>query len=229
LSDLDGLELEWGVVVAYGALIPGALLERVPMLNVHFSLLPRWRGAAPVERAILAGDEQTGVSVMSLEVALDTGPVHLERRVHINDKTFAQLLDELALLGADALVQVLASSVLLANPTPQVGEATYAKKLTKETFHLSPAMTCALLLRTVRLGRAFTFVGARRLLVERAALAPHDVVHAGALALREGRVVLGASDGAIEVQRVRPEGSNTMDAGSWWSRAKVDEQTAEWQ
>ena len=72
---------ERGVVVAYGRLIPATLLDDVPMLNVHFSLLPRWRGAAPVERAILAGDEETGVSIMSLEATLDTGPVHLERRI----------------------------------------------------------------------------------------------------------------------------------------------------
>ena len=80
IGDLDAFDLERGVVVAYGALIRGSVLERLPMLNVHFSLLPRWRGAAPVERAILAGDGVTGVSVMSLEVALDTGPVHVERR-----------------------------------------------------------------------------------------------------------------------------------------------------
>ena len=85
--------------MAYGALIPGAVLERTPMLNVHFSLLPRWRGAAPVERAILAGDKETGVSIMTLEVELDTGPVHLERRVDVDEKTLSQLLGELSSRG----------------------------------------------------------------------------------------------------------------------------------
>ena len=74
LDDLEGLGVQLGIVVAFGALIPASVLERTPMLNVHFSLLPRWRGAAPVERAILAGDVETGVSVMSLEVDLDTAP-----------------------------------------------------------------------------------------------------------------------------------------------------------
>jgi len=74
LGDLDGVKVERGVVVAYGRLVPSELLERIPMLNVHFSLLPKWRGAAPVERAMLAGDEETGVSIMTLEPELDTGP-----------------------------------------------------------------------------------------------------------------------------------------------------------
>src|SRR5487761_1947697 len=80
LGELDAVDVERGVVVAYGAMIPSSVLEKVPMLNVHFSLLPRWRGAAPVERSILAGDEMTGVSVMSLEATLDTGPVHAVQR-----------------------------------------------------------------------------------------------------------------------------------------------------
>jgi len=107
LGDLDGVKVERGVVVAYGRLVPSELLERIPMLNVHFSLLPKWRGAAPVERAMLAGDEETGVSIMTLEPELDTGPVHLEKRVAIDDKTLATLLDELATLGAQALTEVL--------------------------------------------------------------------------------------------------------------------------
>src|ERR1700691_634095 len=158
LSDLDELDVERGVVVAYGRLIPAELLARVPMLNVHFSLLPRWRGAAPVERAILAGDAETGVSIMTLDVDLDTGPVHLECRVTIGDKTLATLLDELSELGARALSEVLASPELLTHPRAQEGEVTYAEKLSKDEFHLVPAMSAEQLLRIVRLGPAFTFV-----------------------------------------------------------------------
>src|ERR1022692_2797206 len=130
IGDLDGLDLECGVVVAYGALIRAAVLERLPMLNVHFSLLPRWRGAAPVERAILAGDEVTGVSIMSLEAALDTGPVHLVRPLVVGEKTASELTRELAHVGAEALIEVLASPELMSNPRAQAGPATYAEKLT---------------------------------------------------------------------------------------------------
>ena len=228
LSALDGLDVERGVVVAYGRLIPGPLLARVPMLNVHFSLLPRWRGAAPVERAILAGDTETGVSIMSLDVDLDTGPVHLERRVAIGDKTLATLLDELSELGARALTEVLSSPELLAHPKAQEGEATYAEKLTKDEFHLVPAMSAEQLLRIVRLGQAFTFVNGRRLLVERAARYDGEDVVAGTIAPRDARVVLGASSGSIVIEQVRPDSAKSMGATAWWTGARLERDQAIW-
>ncbi|HEV2427574.1 MAG TPA: methionyl-tRNA formyltransferase, partial [Acidimicrobiales bacterium] len=136
LSAVADSGAERGVVVAYGAMVPGALLARVPMLNVHFSLLPRGRGAAPVERALLAGDPETGVSIMSLEATLDTGPVHRSLVTTVEEKSSAQLTAELAGLGAAALVEVLADAVLLDHPSPQTGEATYAEKVRVEELHL---------------------------------------------------------------------------------------------
>ncbi|HWD96204.1 MAG TPA: methionyl-tRNA formyltransferase [Acidimicrobiales bacterium] len=215
LAELAAFDLERGIVVAYGAIIPAPLLERIPMLNVHFSLLPRWRGAAPVERALLAGDEVTGVSIMTLEPSLDTGPVHLERRIEIDEKTAAQLRGELATLGAQALVEVLASPELLAHPTPQAGEATYAEKLTKETFHLEPTMSVALASRTVRLGGAFFFAGGKRIAVVRAATYEGSQ-EPGVIVANELGVVLSVSDGGLLLEEVRPEGASTMDAQSWW-------------
>jgi methionyl-tRNA formyltransferase len=222
LADLADVNVERGIVVAYGAIIPAALLERIPMLNVHFSLLPRWRGAAPVERAILAGDRETGVAIMTLEPSLDTGPVHLERRLEIDDKTAAELRNELATLGATALVEVLADPALLDHPTPQVGEATYAEKLTKETFHLEPAMSLALASRTVRLGGAYFFAADKRIAVVRART---DEGHAepGVIVDSERGVILGCSDGGLALEEVRPEGSSTMDARSWWRGLRREE------
>ncbi len=228
LSELEGRSLERGIVVAYGALIPGAVLERLPMLNVHFSLLPRWRGAAPVERAILAGDEETGVSVMTLEVELDTGPVHLERRVAVADKTLAQLMGELSLVGAEALVDVLASRSLLSHATPQSGEVVYATKLTKEDFHLVPSLASDQLLRSGRRGRAFTCGEERRLLVESATRSDDIEVTAGHVARLGDRVVLGAQRGSLELVRVRPEGKATMDALAWFSGARLDDHATKW-
>jgi methionyl-tRNA formyltransferase len=228
LSDLESVSVERGIVVAYGALIPGAVLERTPMLNVHFSLLPRWRGAAPVERAILAGDAQTGVSVMTLEVELDTGPVHVERKVAIEEKTLMELLGELSLVGAEALVDVLASHSLLANATKQSGDVVYADKLTKEDFHLTPSMASEQVLRTVRLGRAFTFVQGRRLLVDAAARSEEVDVDVGHITRRADGIFLGALGGAVELVRVRPEGKRSMDAAAWWAGARLDEQASMW-
>jgi methionyl-tRNA formyltransferase len=228
LGDLEGLSLDRGVVVAYGALIPAPLLDVVPMLNVHFSLLPRWRGAAPVQRAILAGDETTGVSVMSLEVALDTGPVHLQRSVSVGDKRASQLLGELAQIGASAVVEVLASPQLLDHPHVQQGEATYAEKVTKETFHLHPTMSSELLLRIVRLERAFTFVETRRLLVGRAHQGETSGMAPGSLRFVDGQVSLVSSNGTIVLDEVQPEGSNVMSGAAWWAGARLDVDRATW-
>jgi methionyl-tRNA formyltransferase len=246
LSDLDDLNVERGVVVAYGRLIPAEVLKRIPMLNVHFSLLPRWRGAAPVERAILAGDVETGVSIMTLDEDLDTGPVHLEKRVEIDAKSLSSLLGELAAIGAHALTEVLDSPELLARPRPQRGEVTFADKLTKEDRHLNPTFSAAQLLRIVQLGQAFAFVGDRRLLVESAAAfrmgqaltvtsergvaaeRASDGVTAGSIALRFGRVLMGAADGAISLDRVRPESAKPMSATSWWSGARFGSDFVQW-
>jgi methionyl-tRNA formyltransferase len=228
LSALDDLDVERGIVVAYGRLIPAELLERIPMLNVHFSLLPRWRGAAPVERAILAGDEETGVSIMTLEAALDTGPVHLEERVAIGEKSLATLLEELAGLGARALVEVLGSPELLGHAHAQEGDVTYAAKLTKEEFHLAANASAAHVLRTVRLGQAFIVVEGRRLLVQSATSCDDEDVASASIALRNGRVILGVADGAIVLERVRPESAKSMNALAWWSGRHFEHDTAQW-
>lgn len=227
LADVESSGAERGVVVAYGAIIPAPLLAVVPMLNVHFSLLPRWRGAAPVQRAILAGDRETGVSIISLEASLDTGPVHLERRVTIEEKSAAALTDELAHLGAAVLVEVLATPELLANPVAQVGEATYAEKLTKETLHLAPATSAVLALRTVRLGGAYCFVDELRIVVL-AAASSNAIVEEGAATLVDGDVVLGTREGSFAVTQVRPEGSATMAATAWWRGRRGTRDRASW-
>jgi methionyl-tRNA formyltransferase len=228
LSDLDDVAVEFGVVVAYGRMIPAELLERITMLNVHFSLLPRWRGAAPVERAILAGDEETGVSIMTLDADLDTGPVHLEKRVAIDEKSLSLLLGELATVGAKALVEVLETPELLAHPRAQEGDVTYAAKLSKDDFRLAPTTSAAQLLRVIRLGQAFVLVGARRLLIERASAFSGEDVASGTITVQDAQVLLGASDGAIVLEHVRPESAKSMSALAWWAGARFEQNVALW-
>lgn len=228
LADLNEVEVERAIVVAYGVLIPASLLEQIPMLNVHFSLLPRWRGAAPVERAILAGDLETGVSVMTLDEGLDSGPVHLEHRVSIGEKTSSELLDEMAGVGAEALLKVLDSPDLLESPKAQQGEPTYAQKLTQETFHLNPSMSRELVLRTVRLGRAYTFIDEKRLRIEAAFAVESSVLAPGSVGLRDRNIVIGAQGGGVGLSRVQPEGSRSMSARDWWAGARLDESTTRW-
>ncbi len=136
---------ELGVVVAFGQLLPVALLEALPLgfVNLHFSLLPRWRGAAPVERAILAGDDVTGVGLMQLEAGLDTGPVFATREVPIEpNDTAGALRARLVEVGTQLLVDHL-PKIASATPEPQSGEPTYAEKLTVEEFRLDPARPAA--------------------------------------------------------------------------------------
>lgn len=228
LGELDGVDVERGVVVAFGALVPADLLARIPMLNVHFSLLPRWRGAAPVERAILAGDEETGVAVISLEPELDTGPVHLEWRVRVDDKSASELTNELAVLGAAALVEVLALPDLLNHPQPQEGEVTHAAKLRAENYHLDPAMSLSIFLRTVRLERAFTIIGGRRLRICRAHALDVPPAPAGTVVTHDGEIGLALSDAVAALVEVQPEGARPMTGAAWWHGARLTTATARW-
>src|SRR5690348_3531918 len=135
-AEFAALELDAAIVVAYGLLLPKPILEapKLGCFNLHGSLLPRWRGAAPIQRAIMAGDSETGVMVMRMEEGLDTGPVLMAERTPIGRKTYGELHDELARLGADLMARAMSAVALgQASETPQPEEGvTYAKKILKE-------------------------------------------------------------------------------------------------
>jgi methionyl-tRNA formyltransferase len=190
---------ELGVVVAFGQLLPTALLEALPhgFVNVHFSLLPRWRGAAPVERAILAGDAETGVGIMALEAGLDTGPIFASASTAIDPtETAGELRARLVGIGTELLLQTL-PAVPETTPTPQVGEPTYAEKLTVEEFELDPTAPPEELARRVRAGNprpgAWTRVDGKRLKVWRAHV----------------------DDGRFVPDEVQPEGKRAMPFAAW--------------
>jgi methionyl-tRNA formyltransferase len=208
---------ELGVVVAYGRIIKPDVLAALPMVNVHFSLLPRWRGAAPVERAILAGDTETGVCLMRLEEGLDTGPVYARAVVPIGaEETAAELRQRLGHTGTDLLLAALATGFPV--PEPQVGEPTYAAKLEAAELALDFARPAEICLRLVRVGRAWTTWRGKRLLVHRARVA------ATAATLSAGQLVgniVGTGDGALELVVVQPEGRAPMNATEWARGARL--------
>ncbi len=149
---LDALQPDVMVVAAYGLILPQWVLDlpKYGCLNIHASLLPRWRGAAPIQRAIEAGDAETGVGIMQMAIGLDTGDVLLEKRVAIVEQTAAELHDQLADLGAKAIVEVLHQlGQLPAVPQPEEG-VTYAAKLEKAEGHLSWDMDTLTLWRKIR-------------------------------------------------------------------------------
>ncbi|MDP9422803.1 MAG: methionyl-tRNA formyltransferase [Pseudomonadota bacterium] len=146
------LEADVAVVAAYGLILPQPILDAPTFgcLNVHASLLPRWRGAAPVQRAIMAGDECTGVTIMQMEAGLDTGPMLLKRAVEIEDKNAAQVTEELAKLGSAMMVEVL-SDLPGFEPIPQpLDGATYAAKISKDEARIDWSWPAAELVRLVQ-------------------------------------------------------------------------------
>jgi methionyl-tRNA formyltransferase len=222
LQDALGCGAELGVVVAYGRIIPADVLERLPMVNLHFSQLPRWRGAAPVERAILAGDTTTGVCLMGVDVGLDTGAIYAEGDTPIDvSESVEDLRGRLVAIGCRLLERHLGDGLAgLPTPHPQVGEPTYAEKIRPEELELHWDQDANQLRRVVHLGRAWTTFRGKRLRVLRAEPVPHGSVEAaapegagpGAL---DGEVVTAREGTRLRLITVQPEGRQPMPAADW--------------
>lgn len=199
-----------GVVVAYGRIIPPDLLEKMPMVNVHFSLLPRWRGAAPVERAILEGDSTTGVCIMDVAEGLDTGDVYTCAATDIDTSdTTATLTDRLAHMGAELLVEVLRTD--LASAVPQSGDPTYARKIDKSEHLIDWTATADYVHRKVRALAAVTFVNGKRLRILECGVTD-DAREIGVV--DDGGHV-GCASGSVTLVRVQPEGRSPMSFREW--------------
>jgi methionyl-tRNA formyltransferase len=214
------------VVCAFGALIKEPLLSAYELLNVHPSLLPRWRGAAPVERAIMAGDARTGMSIMRLTEGLDSGPVCAAAQEAIDPAdTYGSLAERLRRLGGELLVGVLDEWERGRPPRfeeqPEEG-VTYAEKIAAEDRLLDPQRTAVELERQVRalqphIGARLARADGTLLGVSRAALAERGLgsIPAGKLAASAGQLLYGTSDGALELLEVQSPGGRPMDAEAY--------------
>ena len=221
-------------VVAFGCILPDELLQAAPLgaVNVHASLLPRWRGAAPIQRAILAGDARTGVSIMRVAHRLDAGAWCRQAATGVGDKGLAELTDELALMGARELVGALGD---LASGTARWHEqdesqVSLAPKVTKAEMRLSPDAPAAELARRVQASGdtapARCVVAGRglRVMAARASGAPVGL-GAGEVLSSHGRVLLGCAAGALELLSVRPDGKRQMEAAAWAQGLRGDHLT----
>lgn len=218
MDDIVAAGVELAVVVAYGRIIPATLLELVPMVNLHFSLLPRWRGAAPVERALLAGDPETGVCLMKVEEGLDTGPVYARRVVPLGEEISLDALRAALVEVASALVvESLAAGVAgLPVPEPQQGTPTIAPKLMPAELQLHWEHEGVQLHRVVRLGRAWTTFRGRRLGILRAT--PFDPPTPRAPVEPPGTLrgtAVATGDGLLGLEEVQPESRAAMSADDW--------------
>jgi methionyl-tRNA formyltransferase len=211
---IAGVRPEAVCVCAFGALIKEPLLSEHELINVHPSLLPRWRGAAPIERAIMAGDAQTGVSIMRLAAGLDSGPVCLQATEPIDSHdTYGSLVQRLQQLGGELLIRAL-------DEHPECSEqdeslATYAEKITRADRRLDPSRTASELERAVRaltphIGAYAELADGTSLGVREARALPGAGPARGSVSLTGRRPVLGCAEGALELLVVQPPGRREM-------------------
>jgi methionyl-tRNA formyltransferase len=212
------------VVAAYGLILPSAVLELFPAgcINVHASLLPRWRGAAPIQRALLAGDAETGICIMRMEQGLDTGPVYLEQRLAITpDDTAGSLHDRLAALGAGAIVEALsgiAAGTLAARPQPAEG-ITYAAKIAKEEAAIDWQLDAQALDRRIRAFNPFpgchTVWRSGVLKVWRAVRAEGTGAPGEVLRVDGDGIVVACGSGALQMKEVQRAGGRRVEAAEF--------------
>ncbi|MBC7506396.1 MAG: methionyl-tRNA formyltransferase, partial [Sandarakinorhabdus sp.] len=220
-AEFASLGADVAVVAAYGLLLPQAVLDAPARgcINIHASLLPRWRGAAPIQRAILAGDAETGVTIMAMEAGLDTGPMILSRATPVASKTTGDLTGELAVIGAELVVEALAGA-LAGMAQPQAG-VTLAPKISKAEARIDFARDAAALERAVRAFNpapgAWTMVGGERLKILAADVVPGDFA-AGVIA--DDRMTFGTGAGGLRpslVQRAGKPAMTTADLLNGWA------------
>ncbi len=219
LDELRSVEADLGIVVAYGRLIPVALLEQLAFVNLHFSLLPRWRGAAPVERAILAGDTHTGVCLMELAEELDAGAVYRRTEVEIDpDETLDELRGRLVEVGTSQMITALGDG--LGEPVAQEGVPTYAAKITGADREIDWTESAMCIHRRVRVGGAFTSFRGKRFKIHRCALvADHSApLEPGEL----DHTLAGTGDGVLSLIEVQAEGRPRQAAEAWYNGARPD-------
>jgi methionyl-tRNA formyltransferase len=223
-AEFAALEADVAVVVAYGLILPQAVLDAPAKgcLNIHASLLPRWRGAAPIHRAIMAGDTETGVCIMQMEAGLDTGPVLLCRETAIGpEETTGALHDRLSKMGAAAIVEALARlDGLTAEPQPEAGVC-YAAKIDKAEARVdwtapAPHINNQVLGLSPFPG-AWTMVAGKRLKLLQSRLAEGQGAPGEVLA----GLTVACGQGAVEITRVQPEGKGAMDVKDWLLGARI--------
>jgi methionyl-tRNA formyltransferase len=225
-TSTDGLSgIFVGVVVAYGHIISKDALQVLPMINIHYSLLPRWRGAAPVERALLAGDEQTGVCIMQVVQQLDAGDILKSATTQISQTdTTATLRIRLGELATPLLVDVLSNGVTVTEP--QSGEVVVAAKITQVDLEIDWSKPAAVVDRQVRVGGAFTFFSGKRFKVHSLKVSAEIFIsESGNMVVVNDRVLVACGQGVVELVEVQPEGKPRISAEDWKKGARLDAQS----
>ena len=212
-----------GIVVAFGELISTEVLSQIPMVNVHFSLLPRWRGAAPVERAILAGDDITGVCIMRVVEGLDEGEVYARQEVAIDDDDDVESLkSKLNVVAVKLLLEKIENG--FGNGVIQTGTPSYAKKIKPVDLQIDWGNSAEQIGRQVRVGGAFTFINGRRIKILSARVVGEfssESKPGQVCAVDKTHCYVSTSRGAVSLIEVQPEGKSEMKIEEWLNGARL--------
>jgi methionyl-tRNA formyltransferase len=211
-----------GVVVAYGHIISTEALQVLPMINIHYSLLPRWRGAAPVERALLAGDEQAGVCIMQVVEQLDAGDILSSASTQISQTdTTSSLRARLGEIATPLLIDVLSNGVSITKP--QSGDVVVAAKITQADLEIDWSKPAVVVDRQVRVGGAFTFFNDKRFKIHSLKVSAEIfIAESGNMVVVNDRVLVACGQGVIELVEVQPEGKPRISAQDWKKGARLD-------
>lgn len=214
-----------GVVVAYGHIISAEALQMLPMINIHYSLLPRWRGAAPVERALLAGDEQTGVCIMQVVEQLDAGDILQSATTQIlPTDTTSSLRARLGEIAIPLLIDVLSNGATAAQP--QRGDVVVAAKITQADLEIDWSKPAVVVDRQVRVGSAFTFFNDKRFKIHSLKVSNEIFIsESGNMVVVNDRVLVACGQGVVELVEVQPEGKPRISAEDWKKGARLDAQS----
>jgi len=212
----DGL---LGVVVAFGSIIDPGILQHVPMINIHYSALPKWRGAAPVERAILEGDSATAVCIIQVVEQLDAGDVLATTPCTIGEgDSVVALRDRLGQLALPLLIDICSNGVT--SQHAQVGEVVVARKIAAHDLAIDWSSSPDVISRQVRVGNAFTFFDGKRFKVHEVSRTSEQLP-AGSISVQDGSVLVGALEGSVQLLTVQPEGKPRISASEWARGARL--------
>jgi len=217
----DGL---LGVVVAFGSIIATEILQHVPMINIHYSALPRWRGAAPVERAILEGDNTTAVCIIQVVEQLDAGDVLATAPCTIrDDDSVAGLRDRLGHLALPLLIDICSNGV--SSQQAQVGDVVIARKISTNDLAIAWSSSPDQISRQVRLGNAFTFFEGKRFMVHEVSRVSEQLPK-GSISFKDGMVLVGTREDSLQLLTVQPEGKPRIAASEWARGARLTNASA---
>lgn len=216
--DSDGL---LGVVVAFGNIISQKILQHAPMINIHYSALPRWRGAAPVERAILSGDATTAVCIIQVAEQLDAGDVLASSPCVIQeDDSVETLRNRLGQLALPLLIDICSNGVR--EQISQTGEVVVARKISAQDLAIHWSSDAEQILRQIRVGNAFTFFDGKRFKIHEATQSSVGLP-IGTIAVRDGNVLVGSQKGSVQLTTVQPEGKPRVLAKDWARGARLSD------